>query len=105
MMTCQEMATAAQHQLNLTVIIIDNARYGTIRAHQEREYPGRVSGTALINPDFCAFARSFGATARKVENFDAFKAALSEARSHKGLSLIEVPQDPNYLSPGNKLKA
>ena len=105
MMTCQEMATAAHHGLNLTIIIIDNARYGTIRAHQEREYPGRVSGTGLTNPDFSAFARSFGATGVRAETLTAFKQALAEARAHKGLSLIEVPQDPNYLAPGKQITA
>lgn len=103
MMTCQEMATAVHHQLNLTVIVIDNGRYGTIRAHQEREYPGRVSGTGLTNPDFAAFARSFGASARRADGLDAFKTALAEARAETGVSLIEVPQDPNFLSPGKTI--
>ncbi|WP_420861207.1 thiamine pyrophosphate-dependent enzyme [Algirhabdus cladophorae] len=105
MMTCQEMATAAHHQLNLTVIVIDNARYGTIRAHQEREYPGRVSGTALTNPDFVAFAKSFGAKAERVHDLAAFKAALAKARSHKGVNLIDVPLGPEFLAPGKQLKS
>ena len=104
MMTCQEMATAAHHALDLTVIVIDNARYGTIRAHQEREYPERVSGTALTNPDFCAFAKSFGATAVQANSLEEFKAAVAEARARKGLNLIAVAQDPDYLAPGVKLK-
>lgn len=103
MMTCQEMATAVHHDLNLTVIIIDNARYGTIRAHQEREYPDRVSGTVLTNPDFSDFARSFGAHAAKAPDYESFVAALAEARSQKGVKLIEVKADPNFLSPGKRL--
>lgn len=103
MITCQEMATAVHHDLNLTVIVIDNARYGTIRAHQEREYPDRVSGTALTNPDFCDFARSFGAAAEKAPDYDSFVAALSHARSRGGVTLIEVTADPTFLSPGKRL--
>ncbi|MCL3881182.1 thiamine pyrophosphate-binding protein [Marivita sp. GX14005] len=103
MMTCQELATAVHHDLNLTVIIIDNARYGTIRAHQEREYPGRVSSTGLTNPDFCDFARSFGAHASRAEDLDGFAEALNDARMRKGVSVIHVPADPSCLSPGKRL--
>ncbi len=103
MMTCQELATAVHHNLNLTVIVIDNARYGTIRAHQEREYPDRVSGTQLTNPDFCAFAKSFGVPSRKATDQEAFVAAVAEARATKGPFLIAVPADPTYLSPGKQL--
>ena len=99
LMTCQELATAVHHDLTLTVIIIDNARYGTIRAHQEREYPARVSGTGLTNPDFCAFARSFGAQAEKAPDYDSFVAAVAAARTRGGVNLIEVPADPGFLSP------
>lgn len=104
MMTCQELATAVHHDLNLTVLIIDNARYGTIRAHQEREYPDRVSGTALTNPDFCAFAQSFGAHAEKAPDYDSFVAAVAAARDRGGVNLIEVKADPSYLSPGKRLE-
>lgn len=103
MMTCQELATAAQHDLNLTVIVVNNARYGTIRVHQEREFPGRVSGTDMVNPDFCDFARSFGAEAWRVEDLDGFKSALSTARARRGINLIEVMQDPKLLAPGKWL--
>ena len=105
MMTCQELATAAHYQLNLTVIIVDNARLGTIRAHQEREYPNRVSGTALTNPDFCAFARAFGAHAVEATSLDAFKVALAEARARRGLNVIEIKQDRNFIAPGKRLDA
>jgi len=103
MMTCQELATAAHYKLNLTVIVIDNGRLGTIRAHQEREYPGRVSGTGLTNPDFAAFARSFGANAETVTTLDGFKSAVTTARAHKGVSLIDVQMGQNYIAPGKPL--
>lgn len=104
MMTCQELATACHHQLNLTVIVIDNSRYGTIRAHQEREYPKRIYGTSLTNPNFCDFAKSFGAIAQKVSSLEEFKAALSSARSRRGVNLIEIPLDHNILAPGKRLE-
>jgi acetolactate synthase-1/2/3 large subunit len=103
MMTSQEMATAVHHDLNLTVIVIDNARYGTIRAHQEREYPERVSGTELTNPDFCDFARSFGAHAENAPDYDSFVAALDAARERGGVNLIDVRMDPKLLAPGKWL--
>ena len=103
MMTCQEMATAAHHGLDITVIVINNGRYGTIRAHQEREYAGRVSGTELTNPDFAALAASFGGNGIKAEGLNAFKSALNEARARGGLNLIEVPQDRGWLAPGKRL--
>ena len=103
MMTCQELATAAHHDLNLTVIVVNNNRLGTIRAHQEREYPGRVSGTDLTNPDFCAFGASFGATAVKTDTLEEFQDAIANARARRGLHLIEVTQDPQSLAPGKRL--
>lgn len=103
MMTCQELATACHHNLRLTVIVINNGRYGTIRAHQEREFPKRVSGTALTNPDFCAFARSFGAGAARADTLDRFKTALAEARARGGVNLIEIPLDASILAPGKRL--
>ncbi len=103
MMTCQEMATAAHHNLNLTVFVINNMRFGTIRAHQEREYPARVSGTALTNPDFCKFAASFGAATWRVSTLEQFKSAMREARDKTGLKLVEVLQDQRFLVPGKTL--
>ncbi len=100
MMTCQELATAAHHGLALTVIVANNNRYGTIRAHQEQHYKGRVSGTALTNPDFCMFAQSFGAGTARVSTLSEFQDALAEARARGGLNLIEVVQDEGILAPG-----
>lgn len=103
MMTCQEMATIMHHDLKLTVIIVNNGRYGTIRAHQEREFPNKPAGTDLTNPDFCAFAQSFGATSHLVNDLNSFKAALARAREDAGFSLIEIKADPNLLAPGKLL--
>ena len=103
MMTCQELATAAHHNLRLTVIVVNNNRYGTIRAHQEMHYKGRISGTALTNPDFSAFARSFGATGTPVSTLPEFKEALAAARKRGGVNLIEVAQDEGILAPGKPL--
>ncbi len=103
MMTCQELATAVHHDLRLTVIVVNNARYGTIRVHQEREFPGRVSGTEMINPDFVAFAKSFGAGAARAEDLGSFKTALADARARGGVNLIEVVQDRALLAPGRRL--
>lgn len=103
MMTCQELATAAMLQLSLIVLIVNNNRLGTIRAHQEREYPRRVSGTDLKNPDFCAFASSFGASAVRTESLADFQKALADARRGKGLFVIEIMQPAHSLAPGKFL--
>ncbi|WP_425101557.1 thiamine pyrophosphate-dependent enzyme [Tropicibacter sp. S64] len=103
MMTCQEMATAVQYGLRLTVIVVNNARYGTIRVHQEREFPGRVSGTEMVNPDFVDFAKSFGAGAYRATDLDSFAAALAEVRAQGGVNLIEIVQDRDLLAPGKRL--
>lgn len=105
MMTSQELATALHHRLSLTVVIINNNRYGTIRAHQEREFPARISGTELSNPDFCTFARSFGARTWQTDDLGGFKNALAEARGQRGLKVIEFLLDPQILSAGVFLKA
>ena len=67
LMTGQELATAVQVDAAIVVLVVNNGMYGTIRMHQERSYPGRVSGTDLLNPDFAALARAFGAHGAVVE--------------------------------------
>ena len=71
-MNGQEFATAVQYGLPLIVIIVDNGMYGTIRMHQERDYPERVVGTELKNPDFSAYAKAFGGHGERVESTEAF---------------------------------
>ncbi len=98
LMNGQELATAAQHGANLTVLVIDNSAYGTIRMHQEREYPGRVSATRLANPDFAAFGAAFGAWSAHASTTEEFKQALTEARGKTGLRLIHMTIDIEQLA-------
>ena len=88
LMNGQELATAAQHGCDMIVIVVDNSAYGTIRMHQEREFPGRISATALANPDFAALGAAFGAWSTRVETTDQFEAALADAKRRKGIRLL-----------------
>jgi len=99
------MATAAQYNANVVIIVVDNGSYGTIRMHQEREYPGRVSSTDLKNPDFVAFANAFGAWAVTVERTDAFPAALDGAMSAGRPALIHVKSTLADIAPGKTIQA
>jgi acetolactate synthase I/II/III large subunit len=99
LMSGQELATAVQYGAPIVVLVVNNGMLGTIRMHQERHYPGRPVATDLLNPDFVAFARSFGAFAALVERDEdfapAFEAALAEGRP----ALIELRVDPEAISP------
>ncbi len=90
LMNGQELATAVQYGCNLLVILVDNGAYGTIRMHQERMFPGRISGTTLHNPDFAALARAFGGWAERVETTAQFSAALAEAKGRSGVRLLHL---------------
>jgi acetolactate synthase-1/2/3 large subunit len=98
LMNGQELATAAQYGADLLVLVIDNGSYGTIRMHQERDYPERLSATDLKNPDFAALARAFGAWAATVEETDEFAPALDEALSRKGLRLLHLKTDIEVIT-------
>lgn len=98
LMNAQELATAAQYGVNLLVLVMDNGAYGTIRMHQEREYPGRVSATELANPDFAALGAAFGAWTTRVESTAQFAEALSTALPLKGLRLIHCLTDLEQLA-------
>jgi acetolactate synthase-1/2/3 large subunit len=98
LMNGQELATAAQHGADLLVILVDNGSYGTIRMHQEREYPERISATELRNPDFAALARAYGGWAATVEKTDDFAPALDEAMKRKGIRLIHCRTDVEQIS-------
>jgi acetolactate synthase-1/2/3 large subunit len=98
LMTGQELATAVQYGLPIVTIIPNNGLYGTIRMHQEREYPGRVIGTTLMNPDFAAYARSFGADGYTVEATADFAPAFAEALEAAKPSVIELKIDPEAIS-------
>ncbi len=98
LMNGQELATAAQYGANLLVILFDNGSYGTIRMHQESAFPGRVSGTALANPDFVQLAQSYGGWGCSVTTTAAFEAALREAADRPGIRLIHCRVDIEQLS-------
>lgn len=97
-MTLNELSTAAQHGAKLVVIVANNGRYGTIRMHQEKTYPARVSGTDLANPDFAALARAYGGQGETVTETAAFPAALDRAMGADGVAVIELRLDPQALS-------
>ena len=102
-MTGQELATAVQYELSLVVILVNNGMYGTIRMHQEKRYPGRTSGTDLVNPDFCKLAVAFGAHAERVKETKEFIPALQRAVANSRPSLIELMMDPDAISPNQTL--
>ena len=103
LMTGQELATAVQYGANVVTVVVDNGSYGTIRAHQERRYPGRVSGTDLKNPDFAAYARAFGAWAARVERTEDFPAAFAAARAAESPALIHLIADVEDIAPGRTI--
>jgi acetolactate synthase-1/2/3 large subunit len=99
LMNGQELATAVRQGAELIVLVIDNGSYGTIRMHQEREYPSRISGTDLANPDFAALARAYGAWAETVEATAAFGPALDRALAERGVRLLHLKTDIEQLTP------
>jgi acetolactate synthase-1/2/3 large subunit len=103
LMNGQEFATAVQYDLPFTTIISDNGQYGTIRMHQEREYPGRVSATELRNPDFPAYARAFGGFGISVERTEDFPAAFKEAQASGKPAIIRLKIDPEAITPTTTL--
>ena len=99
MMNGQELATAMQYGAKTIFIVINNGMFGTIRMHQERHYPGRVSGTELHNPDFAALARAYGAHGEVVTKTEEFEAAFERAASCGTAALLELRVDPDSVSP------
>ncbi len=105
LMTGQDFATAVQYELPVIVLLADNRLYGTIRMHQEREYPGRVIATELRNPDFVAYARAFGGFGVLVEKTADFPAAFAQATASGKPSIIHLKLDPEAITPGTTLTA
>jgi acetolactate synthase I/II/III large subunit len=105
LMNGQEFATAVQYELPIIVVIIDNAMYGTIRMHQEREYPGRITATELKNPDFAAYARAFGGHGETVEETSQFAPAFERALASGKPSILHVKIDPEAITPTTTLSA
>ncbi|GKS97772.1 thiamine pyrophosphate-binding protein [Acidovorax sp. SUPP3434] len=100
----QEFATAVQYGLPIIVVLLDNAMYGTIRMHQEREYPGRVSATQLKNPDFKAYAAAFGGHGERVETTAEFAPALARARASGLPCVLHCLLDPEAITPTGTLQ-
>jgi acetolactate synthase-1/2/3 large subunit len=95
----QEIATARQYNLAIVFIVINNGTYGTIRMHQEKFYPRRVSGTDLINPDFAALGKAYGLTGEVVEKTEQFAPAFERALNFNGPAMIEVRIEQDQISP------
>ncbi len=105
LMNGQELATAVQHGADLLVILVDNGGFGTIRMHQEREYPARLSGTNLANPDFAALARAYGGWAETVDTTEQFAPALDRALAEKGVRLLHLRTDIEIINPATTISA
>jgi acetolactate synthase I/II/III large subunit len=99
LMTGQELATAAQYDLRIIWCVVNNGMYGTIRMHQERDYPGRVVGTELKNPDFAALARAYGGHGEVVERTADFAAAFRRAEEAGTFALLDLRVDPEAVTP------
>jgi acetolactate synthase-1/2/3 large subunit len=104
-MNGQEFATAVQYDLPIVVVVLDNGMYGTIRMHQEREYPGRISATQLRNPDFAAYARAFGGHGETVEETAQFLPAFERALASGKPAILHVKTDPEAITPATTLSA
>ena len=103
MMHGQEFATAVRYNLPIITVLVNNSMYGTIRMHQEREYPGRVSGTGLTNPDFADLARAYGGHGETVRETGEFASAFERARASGKPSIIEIILDPEAITPARTL--
>jgi acetolactate synthase-1/2/3 large subunit len=103
LMTGQEIATAMQYHAPVIFIVVNNGMYATIRMHQERSYPGRVSGTDLTNPDFAAYARAFGGFGAVVTSTEEFAPAFEAAQASGLPSILELHIDPEAITPQQSL--
>lgn len=104
LMTGQELATAKQYGADIIYLVVNNSMLGTIRMHQERNHPNRIMSTELQNPDFVAYAQSFGIAGERVETTEDFPEALERARNQSGGYLIELIVDREALTPTNTLQ-
>jgi acetolactate synthase I/II/III large subunit len=103
LMSGNELATAMRYDARVIFLVINNNQYGTIRMHQERHFPGRPSATALTNPDFAAYAESFGVAGFRVSDTDDFADAFAAAQTAGRPALIEIITDPDEIAPGRRL--
>ena len=104
MMSSQEISTAIHYEAKLIILLINNSSYGTIRMHQERDYPGRKIATDLKNPDFVKFCRAMGADAYRIKGVEDFPRIFFKALKSKKTNVIEIPISINQLSHRNNLK-
>ena len=102
-MCIRDRATAAQAQIFPIILIVNNATYGTIRVHQEKNYPGRVSCTDIVNPDFIGLAQSFGFLGISVKTTDGFFAAFSQALNSKNGAVLDLNVSSESLVPSQSL--
>jgi acetolactate synthase-1/2/3 large subunit len=102
-LTSQEFGTAAQYGAAVVLVIVNNGMHGTIRMHQEREYPGRRIATDLVNPDFAALARAYGGHGETVERTEDFAAAFERAAAAGGPAIIDLKFDPEAITPSASL--
>jgi acetolactate synthase-1/2/3 large subunit len=102
-MSSPEFATAVQYELPIVVLLVNNGMYATIRMHQERQFPGRVIGTDLVNPDFPSLAAAYGGHGERVERTDEFEAAFERALASGKPALLELRVDPERISPRVRL--
>jgi acetolactate synthase-1/2/3 large subunit len=105
LMNGQELATAAQYGADLLVILVDNRSYGTIRMHQERDYPERISGTDLASPDFVKLAEAYGGWAERVERTEEFAPALARSLERGGIRLIHCVTDVEVITNQTTISA
>jgi acetolactate synthase-1/2/3 large subunit len=105
LMNGQELATAVQYGLAVVFVVVNNGMYGTIRMHQEREFPARVYGTSLVNPDFAALARAYGLHGETVEETAQFAGAFERSIDAGKAALIEVRIDPQAITTSTTLDA
>jgi acetolactate synthase-1/2/3 large subunit len=105
LMNGQELATAVQYGAKTIILLLNNGMFGTIRMHQEREYPQHTAGTALANPDFCALAQAYGYAGVRITRTDEFESALIAAITRPQGTLIEVMLDPQVITTRGTLDA
>jgi acetolactate synthase-1/2/3 large subunit len=105
LMNGQELATAVQHGAKTIILLLNNGMYGTIRMHQEREYPQHVTGSLLQNPDFVALAQAYGYAATRIRKTDEFESALTAALERPQGTLIELMLDPELITTRGTLQA
>ena len=102
-MTMQEFGTAVQYGAKIIVVVINNGVYGTIRMHQQRDYPGRPSGTTMLNPDFAKLATCYGCNGEVVTMTQDFEAAFTRAQASEKSTIIELRTDPAAVSPSTSI--